>query len=260
MEYKRIDENTIRCIITEEDMQDYGLDLDEFLTHSPKSEDFLRHIIEEARQELGYQAKHGMVSMRLEVLSDGRISLTFVNGDEKKVAEQVMRHLQQIFPDVDKDILEEMLDRLGNMTEKQRSEKISELITNSLARTMENLGKQTKEKCNNTNAADTKQKENVKEIKESYRLYEFSTMHHVIDFCKAVPLKQPIRSHLYKMQDSYFLVVERYRISDYHFNLLTAIAFEFSKVHAEPDSTYRHMIEYGQMLIENRAIGTLKKL
>ena len=80
MEYKRIDENTIRCIITPQDMEEYGLDLDEFLSHSEKSDDFLRHIVAEARDELGYQNTHGMVSMRLEVLNDGRICLTFA-GD-----------------------------------------------------------------------------------------------------------------------------------------------------------------------------------
>lgn len=98
MEYKRIDENTIRCIITEEDMENFGLDLDEFLSHSQKSDDFLRHIVEEARDELGYETQNGMVSMRLEVLSDNRISLTFASGDDKNMFQQMMGHLQKIFP------------------------------------------------------------------------------------------------------------------------------------------------------------------
>ena len=53
MEYKRIDENTIRCIVTEEDMESFGLNLDEFLSHSGRSDEFLQYIVSEARDELG---------------------------------------------------------------------------------------------------------------------------------------------------------------------------------------------------------------
>ena len=81
MEYKRIDENTIRCIVTEEDMENFGLNLDEFLSHSGRSDEFLQYIVSEARDELGYENDKGIVSMRLEVLSDRRISITFGNGN-----------------------------------------------------------------------------------------------------------------------------------------------------------------------------------
>ena len=96
MEYKRIDENTIRCIVTEEDMENFGLNLDEFLSHSGRSDEFLQYIVSEARDELGYENDKGIVSMRLEVLSDRRISITFGNGNEKQVREQVLKYLKEL--------------------------------------------------------------------------------------------------------------------------------------------------------------------
>lgn len=87
MEYKKIDENTIRCIVTEEDMESFGLNLDEFLSHSGRSDEFLQYIVSEARDELGYQNDRGIVSMRLELLNDRRIAITFGNGDEKQIRE-----------------------------------------------------------------------------------------------------------------------------------------------------------------------------
>ena len=44
MTFKRIDESTIRCIVTEEDMAENGLELDDFFTQSDKAQDFLREL------------------------------------------------------------------------------------------------------------------------------------------------------------------------------------------------------------------------
>ena len=260
MEDKRIDENTIRCIITEEDMENFGLDLDEFLSHSQKSDAFLRHIVEEARDELGYPIQHGMVSMRLEVLSDNRISLTFASGDEKSILQQMMGHLQKIFPDVDKASLDYIVEQLSRMPEKQRNEKVSKLVADSLAQTLENM--QSLKGAFSGNAAQGKKpvEEKLEYDKDTYRLYEFASMNDAIEYCHAIGLKQPIRSHLYKMKNQYYLIVERYRISDYNYNLLTAIAFEYAKVYADPEAMYDHLMEYGELILENRAIGILRKI
>ena len=248
MEYKRIDENTIRCIITEEDMENFGLDLDEFLSHSQKSDDFLRHIVEEARDELGYETQNGMVSMRLEVLSDNRISLTFASGDDKNMFQQMMGHLQKSFPDVERSTLDHMVEQLSKMPEKQRNEKVNKMVTDSLIQTIENLltqkgsgkGKQSKTALPAIELPELP--------KDTYRIYTFNC------------LKQPIKSHLYKDRNKYYLIVERYRISDYNYNLLAAVGFEYAKVSADPEVLYTHLMEYGELILENKAIGILRKI
>ena len=260
MEYKKIDENTIRCIITEEDMENFGLDLDEFLSHSQKSDAFLRHIVEEARDELGCPIQHGMVSMRLEVLSDNRISLTFASGDEKSILHQMMGHLQKIFPDVDRASLDYIVEQLSRMPEKQRNEKVTRLVADSLAQTLENM--QALKSASPENAAHERKTVTgqLEADRDTYRLYEFATMNDVIEYCHAIGLKQPIKSHLYKVKDQYYLIVERYRISDYNYNLLTAVAFEYAKVYADPEAMYDHLMEYGELILENKAIGILRKI
>ena len=229
MEYKRIDENTIRCIVTEEDMESFGLNLDEFLSHSGRSDEFLQYIVSEARDELGYQDDKGIVSMRLEVLSDRRISLTFGSGDEKQVREQVMKYLQELAESL---IAQEIEKMLGVKQEQAPAEEMKQ-----------NLPKNPK-----------------KEIKEPYRMYCFASLRDLMSYCKAIGLKQPIRSHLYKEKENYYLVAERYRISDYNFNLLTAVAFDYGKVLAEPEHLYSHLQEHGELLLKDRAIGTLRKI
>lgn len=229
MEYKRIDENTIRCIVSEEDMESFGLNLDEFLSHSGRSDEFLQYIVSEARDELGYQNENGIVSMRLEVLSDRRISLTFGSGDERQIREQVLRYLKEL---AESRIAQE----IGKMLEQKQSEVSPAKEEQSLPQTAQ------------------------EEKKEAYRMYCFASIGDVMSYCHAIGLKQPIRSHLYKEKENYYLIVDRYRISDYHFNLLTAVAFDYGKVLVESDHLYDRLREHGELLISDRAIGTLRKI
>lgn len=233
MEYKRIDENTIRCIVTEEDMENFGLNLDEFLSHSGRSDEFLQYIVSEARDELGYQADRGIVSMQLEVLSDRRISITLGSGDEKVIREQVLKYLKEL---AESRILQEIGRIFG---EKQR----------------EALPAQ-----ENQTQRTGKAEEETGVPHEPYRMYCFASLRDVMSYCRAVGLKQPVKSHLYKEKENYYLIVERYRISEYHFNLLTAVAFDYGKVIAAPEHLYDHLREHGELLIDARAIGTLRKL
>ncbi len=229
MEYKRIDENTIRCIVTEEDMESFGLNLDEFLSHSGRSDEFLQYIVSEARDELGYQDDKGIVSMRLEVLSDRRISLTFGSGDEKQVREQVLKYLK-------------------------------ELAESRIAQEIEKMLGVKHEEPADTEKKQIRQEAPKKEIREPYRMYCFTSLRDVMSYCRAIGLKQPIKSHLYKEKENYYLIAERYRISDYHFNLLTAVAFDYGKVLVESEHLYDHLREHGELLLSGRAIGTLRKI
>lgn len=233
MEYKRIDENTIRCIVTEEDMESFGLNLDEFLSHSGRSDEFLQYIVSEARDELGYQNDKGIVSMRLEVLNDRRISITFGSGDERQIREQVLKYLKEL---AESRILQEVGRIFG---EKQKGALPAQ---------------------ENQSPAENAQKEPEELKEEPYRLYGFTSLRDVMSYCRAIGLKQPIKSHLYKEKENYYLVVERYRISDYHFNLLTAVAFDYGKVFAETEHLYDRLREHGELLIDGRAIGILRKL
>ncbi len=210
-------------------MESFGLNLDEFLSHSGRSDEFLQYIVSEARDELGYQNDKGIVSMRLEVLSDRRISLTFGSGDEKQIREQVLKYLKEL---AESRIAQE----IGRLFDHKQKEALP-----------------AKEEQDQAEAAK-------EEKKEAYRMYCFTSIGDVMSYCRAVGLKQPIRSHLYKEKDNYYLIVERYRISDYHFNLLTAVAFDYAKVLVDSDHLYDHLREHGELLIADRAIGNLRKI
>ena len=45
VKFKRINVDTVRCLITEEELHENGLDVDDFLANDGKTEEFLRRLI-----------------------------------------------------------------------------------------------------------------------------------------------------------------------------------------------------------------------
>ena len=48
MRFRRIDDETVRCIVSKEDMMEYGIVLEDFFKNRSKIHDFLHMIVEKA--------------------------------------------------------------------------------------------------------------------------------------------------------------------------------------------------------------------
>lgn len=95
MRFQRIDEETVCCLLTEEDMKEYGLETKDFLTDKEKVHKFLEIIVEQAKEEVGYEAKSGMLAMQIAVLPDNGLAITFSEKAEdgiKNVLDQIMNN------------------------------------------------------------------------------------------------------------------------------------------------------------------------
>ena len=78
MEFQRIDKNTIQCRMTEEEMNEYGFEIEDFFSpNQEKSREFLEQIVERAEEEIGYEIEGGLVSMQLMRMPDNSISFIF---------------------------------------------------------------------------------------------------------------------------------------------------------------------------------------
>ena len=52
MKFQRINQDTIRCIVNSEDMQEYGIAFEDFFKNKGKVNDFLHEVVERAREEV----------------------------------------------------------------------------------------------------------------------------------------------------------------------------------------------------------------
>lgn len=103
MKYKKINEATVQCIITEEDMMEYGLTLSDIFERNEKGEGFLRDIIERAHDEVGYTISGESIAMQITPLKDKGLAVTFTN-DSPAGFRDILQHLKEVLQGVSEEL------------------------------------------------------------------------------------------------------------------------------------------------------------
>ena len=112
MKYKKINDATVQCIVSADDMSEYGLTLSDIFERNERGEEFLRDIIERAHEEVGYQINNCNIAMQITPLKDNGLVVTFT--DEGPAAFKEM--LQNL-----KEVLQEFSAELAGQEERERS-------------------------------------------------------------------------------------------------------------------------------------------
>ena len=235
MTFKRIDESTIRCIVTEEDMEENGLELDDFFTQSDKAQDFLREVVEQASEEVGYDSGQGMVSLQIVPLPNHGLAITF-SESESKEWHDVMENIKGIIEDVKERVKEKGILQDGDAPEKEE-----EVSAVTIPADKANKGK--------------------REI-EKVRLFAFVNLRFAIQYAKTVQEKGAVRSTLYKdkANNIFYMTLEKGRLSTHKYNVLCSNATEFATYMVDGQRILDYLKEQGEILVENRAVKVLAKL
>ncbi len=77
MRFKRVGNETVKCHITQDELRENGLRLEDFLANNGKTEEFLRKMIEEATVQVGFKAHGGPMAVQVSVMPDSSLLFTF---------------------------------------------------------------------------------------------------------------------------------------------------------------------------------------
>ena len=103
MKSKKNNDATVQCIITAEDMLEYGLTLADIFERNEKGEGFLRDIIERAHDEIGYQINGENIAMQITPLKDKGLVVTFT--DESPMGfKDILQHLKDVLQGVSDEV------------------------------------------------------------------------------------------------------------------------------------------------------------
>ena len=121
MKYKKINEATVQCIISEEDMEEYGLTLSDIFERNEKGEGFLRDVVERAHDEVGYRLNGDNIAMQITPIRDEGLVITF--SDEGIAGFQnMLEHIKEVLSGLDPESLKEAAKAVAGKTEKQSKE------------------------------------------------------------------------------------------------------------------------------------------
>lgn len=87
MKIRKINDTTINCIITQDDLQKHGINLDDLFDRKKNAVEFIKKIILKAASSVNMNMKSDYTSMRLSVLPDRSVSLTISQdpGESDKI-------------------------------------------------------------------------------------------------------------------------------------------------------------------------------
>ncbi|MGN0297988.1 MAG: adaptor protein MecA [Lachnospiraceae bacterium] len=247
MDIKRISEHTVRCTISQEELQDYGVSMGDFVNQSDKGRQFIEYIINEAREQVGFEMTSGSLATQL-MVTKGGIIITLSEMDEDgglgSVLSGIMEEIagtlkEQETEDKNKDagsevsssdldllssFLKKRLSELDLLSEEESSQEIldetqSSEISSDLVNSDEiqdkddsidhNIENNIEEaKSNSSVSHGTKCRQKSSEDKlPALFIWKFSDLSVVEQFCQGLTSVSQVSSSLYKDSEGQYLLI-----------------------------------------------------
>ncbi len=288
MEFKRINKDTVTCIITEDDMFEQGIKLEDLFEKKKEAMDFLHEVMKKAEEEVDYKPTGSFMPLQITVLPDHSVSLTLSENASASFNEILKNLTDKAGIKLPKKVLED----IGDSVDEERLSRLNEYlkslkqITNSVKNMIESndivgdgsdkvaLGgnssiENTKKLADSlTNTAPKKKGEDSRKDTDLQRLkfheymFTFKDLKTVTRFCARVPRAVNIESSLYKnaADGQYYLDLRRNNEDPKVFASLFTMAYEFGHFQASNVYVISHIKENYDCLIEGRAIEELSSL
>ena len=293
MEFKRINKDTVTCIITEDDMFEQGIKLEDLFEKKKEAMDFLHDVMKKAEEEVDYKPTGSFMPMQITVLPDHSISLTLSENVSSSIGEMLKNLTEKAGIKIPKKVLEDIGDsvdeeRINRLNDYLKS--IHQQINSSVNGILEENGLTDKSKdaegripvgSNETpdNAArkagkistgaskkrlyeTDKDKRDKERLKFHEYIFSFGDLQTVISFCIKAPKSLKISSSLYKnaTDGQYYLDLKRQNEDPKVFAALFTMAYEFGHFQASNPNVIAHITENFDCLIKENAIGEMSDL
>ena len=226
MKFKRIDTETVRCLISEEELSENGLVLDDFFNNKGKTEEFVRRVIAMAEQEVDYRVQGGPVSVQVAVLDNRMLALTLSEKQEQNIMEMIKNLRSAV------EVLKEVTNQTAGQPETEKPAEKAE-------KSIEDL------------------------IREGGRLdRDIYELDHVMRFCAAVICGDVVKSSLYKLagNDRFYLLLEKEPLTDAEFCKLLGASLDFAEAIYSDGRMKAYLEEHGTLLLKEQAVQQLHSL
>ncbi|MBQ7658675.1 MAG: adaptor protein MecA, partial [Butyrivibrio sp.] len=164
MEFKRINKDTVTCIITEDDMFEQGIKLEDLFEKKKEAMDFLHEVMKKAEEEVDYKPTGAFMPMQITVLPDHSISLTLSENASASFSEILKNLTEKAGIQIPKNVLED----IGDSASEERINRLNEYLKSlkQLTNSVKDIVGDTSDKIN-VNSNETAQSNKSKADKIS---------------------------------------------------------------------------------------------
>lgn len=118
MQFSRLGEHTIKCVITEDEIFDMGYTLDDIMSNGERTQEFMNLIFDKAEQEFQTKFDIGIKTVRADFLPNHSLSLIF---SEHPASGEMVEHLKDIVSGMLNSIPAEKWEEIKTQMNKEKS-------------------------------------------------------------------------------------------------------------------------------------------
>ena len=246
MKIKRINDNTISCTITPEDLRANGFKLDDFFERKKEAVEFIRQTVAQIAISENFNLEGELTTMRISVLPDHSLNLLITREDNSdNAAREVRRIARSIF------------DSIAARAAEKASEKEADRDDDSAGSLMQSLLHDISEDAETGTEKDKKEKTDNDGIaaKDTF-MFSFYSVRDAMDCCKVFAGAGPLESSLYYLRedDTYFLIVRRISQTLAGFERYVLSANEFGELVTSEERYIAFVTEHGVSIAKDHAI------
>lgn len=222
--------DTVRCIVSETELIENGLQMDDFLQNDGKTEEFLRKIVSMAEDEVGFKVQGGPLSVQVAVLPEHLLALTFSERPDSNI----LNILQNLKSAVDS------LSGLGGKYGEDEEE--------------------TQDADDGIQDKDTL----VEGVDKRLYILGFQNMDQIITYAKSIVLEEPVVSSVFRLNEhgtaNYYLMIERNGLGDKEICRVISASVEFMEEASSDMHKAAFLAEHGTCVLQKDALEILQKL
>ncbi len=262
MRIERIDERTVKCFLSNEELQEYEVSYKDFVLRSDKAREVVEDIIEQAEEEVGYQPPRFAFDLQIMMLPGSGMVLTFSERDPE--ADTPEKELADCLKNM-RDIFSGGLEAQSQDGNKRLDSFLADLAKYGILGKVLGLGRQSGEAPQDgaeayiaDDGTESGDQEPEEDNRPSFAVFEFTSLKSVCDFARALPKDLGIISTLYCMDGRYYLSMDRGLLPYEVYSRACIQAIEFSSIYAASLDGMAHLMEHGECLIGRDALAKLK--
>ena len=231
MKIERIDEKTVKCFLSNEELEEYDIDYKDFILRNDKAKQVVHDIIVQASEQVGYKPPKFAFDMQIMMLPDYGLILTFSENDYTSApsVQQIIDCLKKM-----KQTLQETKEHLGIVD----NDEIQENSDIQIERSDVPLS--------------------PRKAVSDKAVFVFDNIGQIMEYACVLPSNMRIHSSLYQHDQKFYLYVQKKNASYERFSHACVQALEFGTLYCTDENILATLQEHWKCLIPEKALQKLK--
>ncbi len=252
MKIERVDEKTVKCFLSNEELEEYDISYKDFVTRSDKAREIVEEIMAQAVEEVDYKPPQFAFDLQIMMLPDQGMILTFTERtpDDLRNGANLMNYLREM-----RRILKEKLGLDGSTIAGLLAQA---MMTAAAGQDVVEAGSTGQALPEQQDGTGTPAQKEAEPQKPRFAIFRFDNMRNLCAYAGVLPRNLRVASRLYQQDGTYYLYLERGGASYERYSRASIQALEFGELYAATEDKAVYLEEHGECLIGEKALSRLR--